>query len=558
MTSKEEQLELGRLELQTDFSVLYIKEIQIREQVNEHGVMTVRFLTGDKVESNDIVRRQGSKVLLKVKDDETIFCGICKRICLLSQNQYAEIELTAETLSVETDKEKRTNVFQDKSKTFGKVMSQGIGRKNHDFLDYEAGLKNKKVEEILSQKDETDWEFDRRIANRYQKLLFVNSKDEGGKVHIGNIPFRILDPGVILDQYIVRDVDKARKLQGNSIPKASVFEYENVVLTVSNLAIGVGYGVKWDNRIQLVIKSIITCRRGLIQNEITLVNAEGLTPSEERIIEAGSFSRVLEGTVQAVKKNYVQVAFENKDSKPQWIPYVHTAANYFYTMPDVGDKVSVYYEAVKGEKDSARVICTESHREKDSPDFSRYQDKMFTGNNRMVKFGAKTLELIGDRKKYDGKKGKKTHIILDDDYGIEIYSANDIVLSTAKGGNILIQAVDKGFKGLDKAKQAFEQNHAIGNTRFVASGGGLPDTAALVNTKSVSFGALKKAVKNNLKRPLQLVDDVQKLMGDIGGSTGTEAHGKDSGGHQEGVVDIFAAKSLCSMWETQVSLLPKV
>lgn len=63
MTSKEEQLELGRLELQTDFSVLYIKEIQIREQVNEHGVMTVRFLTGDKVESNDIVRRQGSKVL---------------------------------------------------------------------------------------------------------------------------------------------------------------------------------------------------------------------------------------------------------------------------------------------------------------------------------------------------------------------------------------------------------------------------------------------------------------------------------------------------------------
>lgn len=538
--------------------MLYIKEIQIREQVNEHGVMTVRFLTGDKVESNDIVRRQGSKVLLKVKDDETIFCGICKRICLLSQNQYAEIELTAETLSVETDKEKRTNVFQDKSKTFGKVMSQGIGRKNHDFLDYEAGLKNKKVEEILSQKDETDWEFDRRIANRYQKLLFVNSKDEGGKVHIGNIPFRILDPGVILDQYIVRDVDKARKLQGNSIPKASVFEYENVVLTVSNLAIGVGYGVKWDNRIQLVIKSIITCRRGLIQNEITLVNAEGLTPSEERIIEAGSFSRVLEGTVQAVKKNYVQVAFENKDSKPQWIPYVHTAANYFYTMPDVGDKVSVYYEAVKGEKDSARVICTESHREKDSPDFSRYQDKMFTGNNRMVKFGAKTLELIGDRKKYDGKKGKKTHIILDDDYGIEIYSANDIVLSTAKGGNILIQAVDKGFKGLDKAKQAFEQNHAIGNTRFVASGGGLPDTAALVNTKSVSFGALKKAVKNNLKRPLQLVDDVQKLMGDIGGSTGTEAHGKDSGGHQEGVVDIFAAKSLCSMWETQVSLLPKV
>lgn len=544
MTSKEEQLELGKLELQTDFRVVHIENIQICEQVNEHGVMIVRFLTEDKVESNDVVRYQGSKVLLKVKEEETIFCGICRKIHLISQNQYAEIELTADTLSIETDKEKCTKVFQDKSKTFGKVMSQGIGKKNHNFLDYESGLKNKKVEEILSQKDETDWEFDRRIANRYQKLLFVNSKDEGGKVHIGNIPFRILEPGIILDQCIVRDVDKARKLQGNSIPKASVFEYENVVLTVSNLAIGVGYGVKWDNRTQIVVKSTITCKDQLLQNEITLANAEGLTPSEEQIIEAASFSRVLEGTVQAVKKNYVQVAFENEDNKPQWIPYVHTAGNYFYTMPDVGDKVSVYYEAVKGEKDSARVICTQSHHENDSPDFKRYQDKMFTGNNRMIKFGGKTLELIGDRKKYDGKKGKKTHIILDDDYGIEIYSANDISLSTSKGGNILIQAVDKGFKGLDKAKQAFERTHAIGNTRFVASGGGLPDTGALVNTKAISFSALKKAVKDNVESPFQLVDNVQKLMGDIGGSTGTEAHEKDGKGYQEGVVDIFAAKKL--------------
>ena len=111
MTSKEEQLELGKLELQTDFRVVHIENIQICEQVNEHGVMTVRFLTEDKVESNDVVRYQGSKVLLKVKEEETIFCGICRKIHLISQNQYAEIELTADTLSIETDKEKCTKVF---------------------------------------------------------------------------------------------------------------------------------------------------------------------------------------------------------------------------------------------------------------------------------------------------------------------------------------------------------------------------------------------------------------------------------------------------------------
>ncbi|MDE6052412.1 MAG: hypothetical protein K2G55_01330, partial [Lachnospiraceae bacterium] len=423
-------------------------------------------------------------------------------------------------------------------------MEQGIGRKNNKFLDYETDLKDMKVGEILSQKDETDWVFDRRVANRFRKLLFTDSKSKGGKVHIGNIPFRVLDPGVVLDWYVNRNVDKVRKLQGNSIPRASVFEYENVVLTVSNLAIGAGCGVEWDNRTQIVVQSRITCRRGLLQNEITLANAEGLTPSEDQIMEAGSISRILKGTVHAVEGNYVQVEFENKEKNLQWIPYVHTAGNYFYTMPDVGDKVSVYYEAVKGEKDNARVVCTGSFHEKDHQDFARYQDKMLTANNRMVKFGSKTLELVGDREKYDGGNGKKAQIILDDDYGIEIYSANDIVLKTTDKGNILIQAADKGFKGLDKAKQAFDTAHAIGNAMFVGTGGGLPDTGALVNTKSVSFNDLKQAVKDNINAPLRLVDTLQKLAEDIGGSTGTESAKKASKGFQEGVVDIFAAKKL--------------
>ena len=45
MVSKEELVELGKLVLQSDLNALYIKNVRIEENANEHGSMTVRLLS---------------------------------------------------------------------------------------------------------------------------------------------------------------------------------------------------------------------------------------------------------------------------------------------------------------------------------------------------------------------------------------------------------------------------------------------------------------------------------------------------------------------------------
>ena len=288
MISKEEQLDLGKLILYTGLDVLYIKDVYISENVNEHGKMTVRFITKAGTESIKAVRQQGTEVKLVTVDGENVFCGICTEVRLLRENEYIEAELTAFTASICTDKDSVTHTFQGTGKTLESVFAQGIGKMA--LTAFESGAGSLVISEMLSQENETDWIFDRRIANQYGKQLFVDSKTAGCHIHVGNMPFRIKTPGILLHESVGRDVDKVRALQGNNSPNASVFEYENTALMVSSLTIGVGYAIKWQGRTQTVVKSTITCRQGLLCNEITLANAEGLSPSAQQTAAAENIS----------------------------------------------------------------------------------------------------------------------------------------------------------------------------------------------------------------------------------------------------------------------------
>lgn len=61
MAGKDEFMELGRLILQSEMDVVYIKNLRIEEQANVHGRMTVRFLSREMPSPEDVLRYQGSK-----------------------------------------------------------------------------------------------------------------------------------------------------------------------------------------------------------------------------------------------------------------------------------------------------------------------------------------------------------------------------------------------------------------------------------------------------------------------------------------------------------------
>ena len=541
MASNKEQIDLGQLILQSDMEALYIKNVQIEEESNEHGTMVIRFLSGKKLQSADVLRYQGSKLRLVTTDGETVFAGECVNINLIKENEYAEIEVVARTTSIQTDKQEKSNTFQGAGKTLNSILAVGIGKSALIQLDRDVT-----IDEMLSQEKETDWSFGRRIANQYQKQFFVNSKATGCQIHIGEVPFQKKEVGTILHKAVSRDIDKVRSMQGNKCPgnnspAASVFEYEETTLTISDLTLGVGYAIEYQGRMQIVTRSRITCVQGVLQNEITIVHEEGLKPSVNQSMGSMNRSSILTGTVLEVDGTNVKVDFHSPNDEPRWIPYAHAVSNYLYSMPDEGDTVFVYYETGASDK----IVCLGSKHVKESPDFANYQDKMFTANNRMIKFGDKSVNLVGNRSELDGYDDKQAKIIFNDETGIEIQSTNDILLETTDGGQISFQAVKEDFPGMDELRQKFERMYGEGNDKYEADGG-KADFDAMAYLQGKEWDRLKQNIKDNLMAPLQIVGTLQELAGRIGGSdeTETEAMEEAAPEYTDGVIDIFALNNL--------------
>ncbi|WP_207650876.1 RHS repeat-associated core domain-containing protein [Anaerocolumna jejuensis] len=375
------------------------------------------------------------------------------------------------------------------------------------------------VPEMLSQEAETDWGFDCRIANQYGKQVFVNSKTTGCQIHVGNLPFAVKEPGAVLSTSLGRDVDKVRAIQAGVSQSASVFEFEETTLTVSDLTIGAGYAISYEGRTQTVTRSEIHASQGTLVNEVTLVHGEGVMPEAARSQGTTKHSSILTGTVTAVDGTNVMVDFHTPGDTPRWMPYASAVSNYFYSMPDIGDTVFVYYET----GDSEKVVCLGSRHVNESPDFSNSKNKMMTANNRMVKFAEKEVDLVGNRSEYDGSGGEQAKIIFNDETGIEIQSTKDISLKAEE--KITLQALKGSYNGIEEVKQKFDQKYGEGDTKYKAEGGTMEfDALSLLSARS--YHALKKNIDQNLKAPFQVIGTLKELTGKIGGSAGTEGGGE--------------------------------
>lgn len=148
-----------------------------------------------------------------------------EQLCLVKLNAYTEGQVVAYTYSILTDEEKKDTTFQSETKTLQQVLDQGMGSRGLVAVDRDIP-----ISEMLSQEQETDWSFGKRIANQYGKQLFVNGKTAGCHIHAGARPFREKEPGRAELICRNRDVDRVRLLQGNELPSASVFEFEETFL----------------------------------------------------------------------------------------------------------------------------------------------------------------------------------------------------------------------------------------------------------------------------------------------------------------------------------------
>lgn len=509
---RQEYLDLGQIRIDFPLSYQFIKEISIQEDANEHSTLIMKLVVSQQMSREEVLRLSEVPIKVYAVDGSCLYFGVCISVGLHKLNSYSELILEAKSWSYQADIQKNTRTFQNPNKMLSEV-AEAVLAPYGLAVSLQTDVP---VSIMLSQQNETDWEFIRRIANQFGFLIFADSKSERKALSIGVVSFGEEELSKETFDWEGKDILTYCRTKSEISPSASAYEFLKQGCQTAELSLGAGYTVRGGKSRQVVTQSRIRANQGLVVNWIVLSYVDGAYPPADggQTVQRGGAdgntglaqptapfaspvggSSVISGRVIDVSGTNVQVEFpDGKAGGIRWIPYCSMLGNDFYCMPDIDDQVYCYYE------NDGTIICLGSrHVNTGHTDFSKPEEKVLTANNRMIRLKADGLELTGNRQEMDGKGGEQIRITFSDKEGIEISASKEVNIRADRA--LLIQSHDletvkeqptEWFDSKRKKRQEeFAIEQAKGNERYVADGGKESYFASRELAKTVGGNILK-------------------------------------------------------------------
>lgn len=272
--SSTEPLELGRILVDIPVKYKAIRELCIRDHANEYGSLSLTLVLAEGEEDDAPERLEGQGIRVLTPEGRVIFAGVCSGAGAHKENRYAQLRVEAKSHAWLADKTPRSRTFQDEGKTLGQVAEAVLA-------DYQVTLLVKQdmpISQMISQQEETDWQFLKRIANQCGALLFTDVKSTEMKIAIGAVPFSV-KPLQLTGAYEKKDIGAYLGVKLNTKGDASAYEFLQTGGVTEDLTAGSGCYVKGPRADQVVTESGICSDRGLLYNHVLLTYVDGAVPT---------------------------------------------------------------------------------------------------------------------------------------------------------------------------------------------------------------------------------------------------------------------------------------
>lgn len=200
------------------------------------------------------------------------------------------------------DRKPVKKTFQDPSKTLRGVAEEVCQAYGADItLDSDMPVK-----QVLSQDNETDWQFLKRIAAAQGKVLFTDILADGIRIFMGETGFREEDGSVLGEAAgYGRDGAELASMVANT---GSGEGYDVDMMSCETGVLTLSAGDRAGRHV--IRKGEITVRGGVIVNTVGYGYPDSVRPTVEASSQPGFSSSILQGRVTAVEGNEIQVQFD--------------------------------------------------------------------------------------------------------------------------------------------------------------------------------------------------------------------------------------------------------
>ena len=421
----------------------------LETHAGKHGRARISFEISDDLKIDNLLNYQQREVKIYAESN-CIFVGVITKAYFRGINKRNLVMFEVASASVKMDIKRKNRTFQAVDKTLRDIACK-IAK------DYSAEImiaENIAISRMLYQYNETDWEFLKRVCDSLGIMIFCDNSSENIRISLGCFPLKYYkyNSADLMHGCCVSYMD-IRRRQENTRPYSYIEEFEDVKIMTYDLLPSAGYGVMLQYREQMVFASKIIINGDALENELIIRHKEGLCPTVAIQKKKWNHPCYIRGKVIEVQGQRIKVKFDcdlyQRKEDARWIPYENTVNNYMYSMPDIGDNVYVYFE------ECGELFALGSHRDTlgNNPDYHTPENRNLTSENSMIQFQPECIVCVAGRDGYDS-----SHIIEDEQYGIEIKSSENIVVKSeqnicldAKAGNVadnaykLMAGFNKGY-----------------------------------------------------------------------------------------------------------------
>ncbi|MBM7556855.1 hypothetical protein [Halanaerobacter jeridensis] len=415
-----------------EYEQLY--NLRIKKGINKHDRLYISGLISDKQRDKYIKSTTvGNTITVKIKGTgAVVFKGLVEEIDLTTRknNYFIKIYGLAETYNL--DIKKKSFSFQETGISYKKLINKVLKSYSEvDFKDKASEGENK--ENLLVQYQETDWEFLKRIASRFNTGLVPDSSGEGIRFHFGVPKGRKTIKIEDTDYDVSKKLRTSQEIKENyqeGVKDKDFVDYTLQIRDVKKInALALGTKVQFSNQ-NLFVKDIaLEVKNGNLVGEYIMTKKKGL--AQEEIINPNLIGLSILGQVLEVKQDQIKVHLEidEEQSKSKAIlfkyctDYTSEGDTGFYTMPEKGDHVLLY---VPDEYEKNAVITAAVRKEiKGSDKVSDPKIKYFrTKYGKEIAFKEKEIMITGE--------DEHVLIKINEEDGIELLSKHDVKINSKK------------------------------------------------------------------------------------------------------------------------------
>ena len=327
------------------FEVKDIYDVSLKIEPNTHPVLMIECSVKENQNIESIVRNLYEKNLTLFtyigEQRKGLFTGIVKDCKLVYNNKISILKIKVVGFSVLLDREKHTRIFQDEELTYREILSYVMPDTLGKVVFNKEDIK---VDKLLFQYNETDWQFMKRISGVGESILIPLFHENGVRLSYG-LPRSAKEIELQEDFYA----------SGNHIhDKSKDYDIEGIYhMFYSDEDYELGTVVKNRGLRFIICEKEVQTIEATLKFHYKVCKEENI--KSKRVYNEKIRGLVISAEVVDVKAEDVFVKFsidsglEKKRYRLEWLPIT---GNVMYCMPEVGSRVKVYF----GDRDESKNV----------------------------------------------------------------------------------------------------------------------------------------------------------------------------------------------------------